>query len=98
MNHATINLYSTMAKRNKKLYEDEDEIVFYENGEERCLWGLFKDGHAVCTDCDTEEEVHVTYPKYADLTDEQIEDIEDVTMRPLESYFDIALLYGEIQK
>lgn len=82
--------------RNKKLYKNEDELVIYENGEERILWGLFKDGYAVCTDCDTNEEVHVTYPKYSELTDEQIEEIEDEIERPLEAYFDIALLYGEI--
>lgn len=85
-----------MARR-KKLYENEDEIVFYENGEERYLWGVFKDGHAVCTDYNTDEEVHVTYPKYSELTDEQIAEIEDITQRPIEAYFDIALLYGEIE-
>ena len=84
-----------MAK-SKKLYENTDELVIYENGEERCLWGLFNDGHAVCTDSDTEEEVRVSYPKYSELTDEQIAEIEDITQRPLEAYFDIALVYGEI--
>ena len=82
--------------RNKKLYENTDELVIYENGEERCLWGLFNDGHAVCTDSATEEVVKVSYPKYSELTDEQIAEIEDITQRPLEAYFDIALLYGEI--
>ncbi len=84
-----------MAK-NKKLYENTDELVIYENGEERCLWGLFNDGRAVCTDSDTEEEVIVSYPKYNELTDEQIAEIEDITQRPLDAYFDIALVYGEI--
>jgi TATA-box binding protein (TBP) (component of TFIID and TFIIIB) len=82
--------------RNKKLYENEDELVIYENGEERVLCGIFKDGYAVCTDSDTEEEVRVTYPKYSELTGEQIAEIEDITQRPLDAYFDIALVYGEI--
>ena len=82
--------------RNKKLYENEDELVIYENGEERVLCGVFKDGHAVCTDSDTEKEVNVSYPKYSELTDEQIAEIEDITQRPLEAYSDIALIYGEI--
>lgn len=82
--------------RNKKLYENEDELLIYENGEERILCGVFKDGYAVCTDSDTEEEVIVSYPKYSELTDEQIAEIEDITQRPLEAYFDIALIYGEI--
>lgn len=82
--------------RNKKLYENEDELVIYENGEERVLCGVFKDGHAVCIDSDTEEEFNVSYPKYSELTDEQIAEIEDITQRPLEAYFDIALVYGEI--
>lgn len=80
-----------------KLYENEDELVIYENDEERFLCGVFKDGYAVCTDYDTNEEVRVTYPKYCKLTDEQITEIEDITQRPLEAYFDIALLYGEIE-
>lgn len=84
--------------RNKKLYENTDELVIYENGEERSLWGLFNDGHAVCTDSDTEEVVNVSYPKYGELTDEQIAEIEDITQRPLEAYFDIALIYGEIDR
>jgi hypothetical protein len=82
--------------RNKKLYENEDELVIYENGVERWLCGVFKDGHAVCIDSDAEEEVNVSYPKYSELTDEQIAEIEDITQRPLEAYFDIALVYGEI--
>lgn len=82
--------------RNKKLYENEDELVMYENGEERVLCGVFKDGHAVCIDSDTEEEVRVTYPKYSELTNAQIEEIEDITQRPLDAYSDIALVYGEI--
>lgn len=85
-----------MAK-NKKLYENTDELVIYENGEERLLWGVFEDGHAVCTDSDTNEEVRVSYPKYSELTDGQIAEIEDITQRPLEAYFDIALIYGEIE-
>ena len=84
-----------MAK-NKKLYENEDELVIYENGEERVLCGVFKDGYAVCTDSDTNEEVRVTYPKYCELYKNDIEEIEDITQRPLDAYFDIALVYGEI--
>lgn len=84
-----------MAK-NKKLYENEDELVIYENGEERLLCGVFKDGYAVCIDGDTGEEVRVIYPKYSELTDVQIAEIEDITQRPLEAYFDIAVIYGEI--
>lgn len=83
--------------RNKKLYENEDELVIYENGEERLLWGIFKDGHAVCTDSDTEDVVNVSYPKYSELTDEQIAEIEEITQRPLDAYSDIALIYGEIE-
>ncbi len=83
--------------RSKKLYENEDELVIYENGEERFLWGVFMDGQAVCTDSGTEEEVRVTYPKYSELTDKQIAEIEDITQRPLDAYFDIALIYGEIE-
>lgn len=82
--------------RNKKLYENEDELVIYENGEERVLCGVFKDGYAVCTDSDTNEEVRVTYPKYCELYKNDIEEIEDITQRPLDAYFDIALVYGEI--
>lgn len=82
--------------RSKKLYENEDELVIYENGEERVLCGVFKDGYAVCTDSDTNEEVRVTYPKYCELYKNDIEEIEDITQRPLDAYFDIALVYGEI--
>lgn len=84
--------------RKKKLYENEDELVIYENGEERLLCGVFKDGYAVCIDSDTEEEVNVSYPKYSELTDEQIVEIEDITQRTLDAYFDIALVYGEIDE
>lgn len=84
--------------RNKKLYENEDELVIYENGEERLLCGVFKDGYAVCTDSDTEKEVNVSYPKYSELTDEQIEEIEYITQRTLDAYSDIALVYGEIDE
>lgn len=84
--------------RNKKLYENEDELVIYENGEERLLWGVFKDGYAVCTDSDTNEEVRVIYPKYCELSKDDIEEIEDMTQRTLDAYFDIALVYGEIEE
>ena len=83
--------------RNKKLYENEDELVIYENGEEHILCGVFKDGYAVCTDIDTNEEVRVTYPRYSELYKDDIEEIEDITQRPLDAYFDIALVYGEIE-
>jgi hypothetical protein len=87
---------NSIMARNKKLYENEDELVIYENGEERVLCGVFKDGYAVCTDSDTEEEVRVTYPKYSELTKAQIDEIEGITLRPLDAYTDIALVYGDI--
>ena len=84
--------------RSKKLYENDDTLLILENDVERCLCGIFKDGHALCTDIETNEAFNVTYPKYHELTDEQKSAIEDVCLRPIEAYFDIAVVYGEIER
>lgn len=81
---------SDISLTHRDLFNDDDEHIYSFK---------FYDGYAVCLD---HPGIRLTYPKVGDLTDEQIEEIDEyVGGRCADSGVvvpnDVALLYGEVQ-
>ena len=75
-----------------ELYKYEDVIEV----DGHYLFGMFEDGQADLVDDGTKECVKMAYPKFNELTQEQIFEIEEYIGRPIEAYYEIALKYGEL--
>lgn len=79
----------------KKLKSYSDTIIVVIKKKEVYLTGTFNDGYAILSDEDGKN-YFMTYPKAKEVTPSMKAEIEEYTNHKLESFFDIALKYGEI--
>jgi hypothetical protein len=82
--------------RRKNLLSTEDEIIVTDKiNNEIYLTGKFMDGEADLKD-ENGNPVKMKYPKYSELTGEQIEEIEYFCDRSLIEYQQVAMVFGEV--